>query len=55
MQKDGSLSVYLEQPKDRHRRILAIDGGGVRCMVALEILLALENRIIELTGDPSAG
>ena len=53
MQKDGSLSVYLEQPKDRPRRILAIDGGGVRCMVALEILLALENRIIKLTGDPS--
>lgn len=42
-----------EPPHGRPRRILSIDGGGVRCMVALEILLALENRIIEQTGDPN--
>ena len=37
----------------RPRRILSIDGGGIRCMIALEILLALEKQIIEQTGDPS--
>ncbi len=35
------------------RRILSIDGGGIRCMIALEILNALEAQIIEKTGDPN--
>jgi len=47
------VSVPIEQPRNHPRRILSIDGGGIRCMMALEILHSLENRIIEETGDPS--
>lgn len=44
----------IEQPQlGRPRRILSIDGGGIRCMIALEILIALEQQIIEQTGDPT--
>ena len=33
------------------RRILSIDGGGIRCMIAVEILLSLERKIREVTND----
>jgi len=33
------------------RRILSIDGGGIRCMIALEVLKSLDDQIIEKTGD----
>ena len=34
------------------RRILSIDGGGVRCIVAMEYLCALEREVRLATGDP---
>lgn len=51
MDVTGAVENKLHQ--NRPRRILSIDGGGIRCMIALEILLSLENQIIEQTGDPS--
>ena len=35
-----------------HRRILSLDGGGIRCMIAIEVLAALEQRLAEQHGDP---
>lgn len=34
------------------RRILALDGGGIRCLIGIEILLAMEDRLAQLHGDP---
>jgi uncharacterized protein len=43
-------------PPDAHagqrRRILAIDGGGIRCLIAIEVLRALEARLAAASGDP---
>lgn len=46
MSLEGALAG--EAPK----RILAIDGGGIRCMIAIEVLLELERQLAERTGDP---
>lgn len=35
------------------RRILAIDGGGIRCLISVEILAELEQRLAARTGDAS--
>jgi len=40
-------------PVTEPRRILSIDGGGIRCMIAVEILLSLEEKIREVTNDPT--
>jgi hypothetical protein len=34
------------------RRILSIDGGGIRCLMGVEILAALEQRLAQAAGDP---
>lgn len=36
----------------RARRILSIDGGGIRCLIGIELLCALEERLGALHGDP---
>lgn len=41
------------QPPQQRRRILAIDGGGIRCTIAIEVLLALEQALQARTGDPA--
>ena len=41
------------QQFNKPRRILSIDGGGIRCVIALEILNVLEKKIVEQTGDPN--
>lgn len=38
----------------RPRRILAIDGGGIRRLIGIEILLALKERLAARRGDPDA-
>jgi len=41
----------LQQSTPPRRKILSIDGGGIRCFIALEILSTLEALIQEATGD----
>lgn len=41
----------MTPPPERHR-LLAIDGGGVRGVVALEIIAGIERTLREETGDP---
>jgi hypothetical protein len=36
------------------RKLLSIDGGGVRGVVALEVLARVEQLLRDETGDPSA-
>ena len=40
-----------DQNAPSSRRILSLDGGGIRCLLGIEILVALESRLAELTGD----
>lgn len=34
------------------RRILALDGGGIRCLIGIEVLLAMEEALAQRHGDP---
>lgn len=34
------------------RRLLSLDGGGIRCLIAIEQLVALEQRLAERSGRP---
>jgi len=40
---------YLTAPA---KRILAIDGGGIRCLIGIEVLAELEQRLAAAFGDP---
>ena len=40
------------EPKHRQRKLLAIDGGGLRGLLALRILAKIENILREQSGNP---
>lgn len=44
----------LAPAPEKKIRILCIDGGGIRGIIPAQILLRLENKIRELTGNPDA-
>lgn len=45
------MTAFARAGDDRHR-LLAIDGGGVRGVIALEIIARIEAELREQTGDP---
>jgi len=47
----GHLAARFENP-DRPHRLLAIDGGGIRGVLALEILAKMEAQLREIRNDP---
>jgi len=52
VQEHGALSVDPRAPGDRPRRILALDGGGIRGVITLGVLSRVEEILRERRGDP---
>ena len=49
----GKLASRYEGSEDREHRILALDGGGIRGIMTLEVVARIEEMLAQATGGGS--